>query len=129
MAAIGGKMCWKCGQTKTTTIYLGHFFHSDIEIACDLLFVLLMSPVFLLNRFSNFAMHSFIWHTCVCSEQLLFAIFFSYKLLLYVICCSYYLYASTRLGFLYYKRQLQKARQKLNGLPHSLTEPFKRNGL
>jgi len=75
MAAVGGKMCWKCGQTKTITIYLGHFFHSDIEIACDLLFVLLMSPVFLLNRFSNFAMHSFIWHTCVCSEQLLFAIF------------------------------------------------------
>jgi len=42
--------------------------------------------------------------------------------------CSYYLYANTKLGLWFYKRELQRARQKLNNQPHSLTEPFKQNG-
>jgi len=46
-----------------------------------------------------------------------------------MIWCRYYLYANTKLGFWYYKRELKKAKQKLNGLPHSLAEPFKQNGL
>jgi len=46
-----------------------------------------------------------------------------------LIYCSYYLYANTKLGLWFYKRELQKARQKLNNQPHSVTEPFKQNGL
>lgn len=42
---------------------------------------------------------------------------------------GYYLYANTKLGFWYYQRELQKARQELNGLPHSLIEPFKQNDM
>jgi len=39
------------------------------------------------------------------------------------------LYANTKLGLWFYKRELKKAKLKLNNQPHSVTESFQQNGL
>ncbi|XP_064647655.1 probable hydrolase PNKD [Lineus longissimus] len=42
---------------------------------------------------------------------------------------GYCLYTKTRIGYLYYRRELSKAREKFNGAPHSIVEPTEYDGL